>query len=102
MILSLISTVALAILVILGILEYRRNRANIEVTVKGEYVTSLESFVGSTKIIITAINTGRRPVTLIQAGLLLPIDFEDEYFIAKDSIKNIRLKERDSYNYVMD
>ena len=62
----MISTLALVILVILGILEYLRDRPNINVTVEGgKAITPKDTKYGSgSKIIVTAVNKGRRPVTL--------------------------------------
>ena len=104
LILGLVSTLALVVLVILGILEYRRNRPIIRVTVRGGYriPPEVSKYVSGGKIVITAINKGRRPVTLTKAGFILPKKYKDSYFIAADSLKIVKLEEGESKDYIVD
>lgn len=92
------------ILLLLRILEYRRDKSKVKVTVKGHYGIIPEDTVyrPGDKIIIRAVNEGRRPITLVQAGLLLPQNCKDHYAIANDSLKIIKLGEGEPYIYILD
>ena len=104
LILGFVSTLALVILVTLSILEYRRDRPIIKVTVRGGYgiPPEIAEYVSGGKIVITAINRGRRPVTLTKAGFILPKKCKGSYFIAADSLKIVKLEEGESKDYIID
>jgi hypothetical protein len=67
---ALLSTV----LAVVKILDYRKERANVKVAVKGSYkVVPISRTYGNRPLVmISVVNTGRRPVTLMGAALLLP------------------------------
>lgn len=92
------------ILLLIRILEYRRDKSKIKVTVRGHYGIIPEDTVyrPGNKIIIRVVNKGRRPVTLTQAGLLLPRNCKDHYAIATESLKNIELREGKPHTYILD
>lgn len=91
------------ILLLLRILDYRRDKPEVKVTVKGHYGIIPEDTIypPGNKIIIRAVNEGRRPVTLTQAGLLLPRNCKDDYAIAIDSVKNVKLEEGEPHIYIL-
>lgn len=94
-----------ALLLILGILEYRRNRANIKVTVKGGYgiVPENTEYGSGSKIVITASNGGRRPVTLTHAALLMPRNSKTRYLVSVDALsRTVKLGEGESHTYFLD
>lgn len=92
------------ILLLIRILEYRRDKSKIKVTVRGHYGIIPEDtvFRPGNKIIINAVNKGRRPMTLTQAGLLLPRDCKAKYLIDTYSATNIRLEEGEPHIYILD
>jgi hypothetical protein len=88
---------------VLKVLEYRRDRPNIKVRVKGDYKISPTTTEYGDKplVIITVANRGRRPVTLVKAGLLLP---KRGYLICLDSMtatRPVELTEGKSHDYIM-
>lgn len=93
------------ILLLLRILEYRRDRASIKVTVRGNYgIIPEDTRYGSgNKIVITVANKGRRPVTLTKAGCLLPRNCKYHFFYFRDSLDStVELKEGKSHVYITD
>lgn len=102
--LAIWGSVVSTILALIKIIEFRRDRANVKVTVRGGYkiipINHPENPYGDKYLIsITAANKGRRPVTLEQAGLLLPRWKEGRYAIANESLKYIELLEGKSHDY---
>jgi len=89
------------ILAVLKILEYRRDRANMKVTVRGNYAVFPKNtpYGDASLLVITAINIGRRPISIKQAGLLLPRNSKRKYAVFGESIRTVELKEGQSYDY---
>jgi hypothetical protein len=102
-ILAIWGSILSTILAVLKVLEYRKDRANIKVTVMGNYkIFSATGAYGNRPLVmITAANRGRRPVTLTGAALLLPRKNEYKYVICADSITAIELTEGKSHEYLM-
>ena len=93
-----------SILAGLKILEYRKDRADVKVTVRGNYeVVPTTTVYGKRPIVlITAVNKGRRPVTLRGAALLSPR--KRHYLLCADSMtamRDIELTEGKSHQYLM-
>ncbi len=91
-------------LAVLKALEYRKDRANIKVTVMGNYkvVPIGEAYGNKPLVMITAANKGRRPVALAGAALKLPR--KKGHLICFDSMTATRpfeLTEGKSHPYLM-
>lgn len=105
-ILAIWGSILSTILAVLKVLEYRKDRANIKVTVMGNYkiFPTTEAYGNRPLVMITAANRGRRPVTLAGAALLLPRKHEYKYIICADSLttgRPIELTEGKSHQYRM-
>ncbi len=86
------------LLAVLKLIEFFRDRANIKVTVRGNYKVPEDPLYGDASyVLITAANKGRRPVTITHASLLVP--GSQEYLLAKDSLTHVELTEGKSHNY---
>lgn len=104
LILAIWGSILSTILAILKILDYKKDRANINVTVKGNYkiVPSSKAYGDRPLVVITAVNKGRRPVTLVQAALLT--SRKGGYLLCADSLTAMRpveLTEGKAHNYLM-
>lgn len=72
------------ILAVIKIVEIRRDRPVLKVTVSGDWIFHPNPFPGEkTTIAIKAVNLGHRPITLTGAGLLMP---GKRYLMCADSI----------------
>lgn len=96
--------------VILGILkisEHFRDRANIKVTVQGNYEVYPKNtpYGDATLLAITAVNVGRRPVTLTRAALLMPKNSKSKYLLfansVTDAVASHELTEGKSRDYII-
>lgn len=96
--------------VILGILkisEHFRDRANIKVTVYGNYEVYPKNtpYGNATLLTINAANVGRRPVTLTKAALLMPKNSKNKYLLCADPVSDAlashELTEGKSRDYIM-
>jgi hypothetical protein len=98
---SIVST----ILALLKVSEsYREGRPRIKVTVRGDFYVvptnhPLNPYGDQSLLSITAVNIGRRPVTLEKAGLLTQKGEKNTYAIFGDSVKSIHLTEGKSHAY---
>ncbi|MBI4834291.1 MAG: hypothetical protein HY811_05685 [Planctomycetes bacterium] len=91
------------ILAVLKIFEYRRDRANIKVKIGDNYTKVQPNGAVLTSLIITAINVGRRPVTLSRAGLLMPRNSKQKYLLCADTNpRRLELTEGKSHDYYLD
>lgn len=93
-----------AVLALLKILEYRRDKASIKVTVRGNYgIIPEDTRYGSgNKIVITVANRGRRPVTLTHAALLMPRNSKTHYLVSVDALsRTVKLGEGESHTYLL-
>ncbi|MCK4404487.1 MAG: hypothetical protein KAW02_05290 [candidate division Zixibacteria bacterium] len=91
-------------LAVLKVLEFRRDRGNIKITVKGSYkiLPTTKAYGNRPLVVITAVNKGRRPVTLKGAALLLPR--KEGHLICIDSMtagRSVELTEGRSHDYLM-
>lgn len=115
-----VSTVSLLI----HYFNYRRDKANIIITVKGNMkVHPLNTFYGDkTYINVTVANRGRKPVTITHCAIRVPMKSYTElllgdsfrkqgellegksqsYMLAEDEIKKINLADKDLVAYVID
>lgn len=103
LILAIWGSILSTILAFFKILEYRKDRADIKVTVVGGYKIHPPTTVYGDKqlLSITAANRGRRPVTLKKAGLLLP---RKGYLLCADTmtaLRDVELTEGKSHQYLM-
>lgn len=105
-ILAIWGAVVSTILVILKVKEfYRENRPKIKVTVAGGYYVLPKNHPQNTYgdkplVLITAVNMGRRSVTLKGAGLLMPKGEEKKkYLVGIGSVASIELTEGKSHDY---
>jgi hypothetical protein len=105
-ILALWGAVISTILAFLKVREfYREDKPRIKVTVAGGYYVLPKNhpknpYGDKPLISITAVNIGRRPVTLKKAGLLRPRDEEKKkYLLSVDSVTTIELTEGKSHDY---
>jgi hypothetical protein len=104
LVLAIWGSILSSILAGLKILEYRKDRADVKVTVRGNYeVVPTTTVYGKRPIVlITAVNKGRRPVTLRGAALLSPR--KRHYLLCADSMtamRDIALTEGKSHQYLM-
>lgn len=104
LVLALWASILSTILAVVKILEYRKDRLHIKVTVKGNYriVPITKAYGNRPLVVITAANRGRRPVTLLKAGLLLPR--KEGYLLCFDSMtamRSVELTEGKSHDYLM-
>lgn len=96
------------ILGVLKILEYRRDRPNIKVTVKGnmKVFPQITPYGNANLLVITAANISRRNVTLTTAALLMPRSSKTKYLLCSDSVSkawsSMELKEGQARDYIMD
>ena len=103
-ILAIWGAVLSSLLAIFKTFEYCRDRANIKVTVKGNYkaLNKDNPYGDATILTITAANIGRRPVTLKTAALLMPRG-KGPYLLCADPISNalsaIEIKEGQFRDY---
>ena len=105
-ILAIWGAVVSTILAFLRVKEfYREDRPKIKVTVEGDYYVLPKNhpqnpYRDKPLVSITAINVGRRPVTLKKAGLLMPRNKEKKkYLVGVDSVTSIDLTEGKSHDY---
>lgn len=90
---------------ILAFLKVKEYRARMKVTVAGGYYVLPKNhpknpYGNKSLVSITAVNIGRRPVTLKKAGLLLPrSEKKTKYLLAAESIVSIDLTEGKSHDY---
>jgi len=105
LILAIWGSVLSTILAILELFKFRRDRAIINVRVRGDYVFIPKDHPGNpygdkSLISISVSNSGRRPVTLKKAGLLLPRGTaKSKYLVPFGSVKTIELGEGKSHDY---
>jgi hypothetical protein len=104
LILAIWGSILSTILAILKILEHKKDRVNIKVTVRGNYkiIPTTRAYGNRPLIMIEAANRGRRPVTLVRAALLLPR--KDGYLLCLDSMtatRPVELSEGKSHQYLM-
>jgi hypothetical protein len=104
LVLAIWGSILSTILAIVKILEYRKERANVKVTVMGNYIMepTTRAYGNRPLIMITAANRGRRPATLVGAAMLLPQ--RREYLLCADSMtaaRPIELTEGKSHQYLM-
>jgi hypothetical protein len=87
------------LLAVLKLVEFFRDRVNIKVTVRGNYkVYPKDPLYGDASyVLITAVNKGRRPVTITHASLLG--SGSQEYLLDKDSLTHVELTEGKSHIY---
>lgn len=98
---SVLSTV----LAVIKILEYRKDRGDIKVTVRGGYnVAPPTTIYGDKKyVLIVATNKGRRPVTIKGVALRLPRNNQEKlsFLLCPDAIKNVELTEGRDHQYLI-
>ena len=104
LVLAIWGSILSTILSLLKILEYRKDRANVKVTVTGNYkiVATTEAYGDRPLVMINAANRGRRPVTLTGASLLGPR--KKQYLICADSMttgRPVELTEGKSHFYLI-
>ena len=109
LILAIWGSVLSTILAFLKILEYRKDKADVKVTVKGNYkIFPQKTVYGDKKLVlITAANRGRRPITLRGAALLLPRGKPEKtgYLLCADpmtAMRDVELSEGKSHQYLME
>jgi hypothetical protein len=108
MILAIWGAVISTVLALLKVKEfYREDRPKIKVSVAGDYIVipkeSLQNPYGDKPLVsITAVNIGRRPVTLKKGALLLPKGVQKKkYLLGLGSIGSIELTEGQSHDYYL-
>ena len=106
--LAIYGSILSTILAVLKILEYRKDRPNVKVTVQGNWTFNTPTTVYGNKryVVIRATNKGRRPVTLELAALLKPRKKSEEfpYIICADpytAAKPVELTEGKSHDYLL-
>ena len=107
-ILAIWGAVISTILALLKVKEvYREDKPRIKVTVVGGYYVLPKNhpqnpYGDKPLVSITAVNIGRRPVTLKKAGLLMPRgQKKKKYLLNVDSITSIDLTEGKSHDYYL-
>lgn len=98
-VLIIIATVLSVILAIIRVIDFIREKYNVRVRVRRNAIIFDGSEISkkNTYIIISIVNIGKEPVTIINAGLLSP-KIKGSYLF-KNSIKNQKLHTSDSVDY---
>lgn len=99
--LIIIATVLSVILSVIRVIDFIKEKYNVKVRVKGNSIIfdGTEISKKNTYIIISIINIGKEPVTIINAGLLSP-EIKGCYLF-KNSIRNQKLNTSDCIDYPM-
>jgi len=89
------------LLAIIEFFKFRRDKINLKIRVQGDYTVippnhPLNPYGEKSLILITAVNTGRRPIHITRAGLLLP---KKKYLMASESVTTFKLNEGESQQY---
>lgn len=103
-ILVIIATTLSVILALIRIYDFYKEKNNIKVRVRGNYLLHeegkpLKDEKNNTYMVISVINTGKEPVTITNAGLLS--QKSKGYILFKDSVGNTKLLPADSKDYLM-
>ena len=82
---------------VLGILNYNRDKAKIKVTLQWDMKILNNPKYDEYKSwgIITATNTGRRPIYISHASIKLPRGFDEGYLLVAEAISGKKLSEGD-------
>lgn len=88
---------------IVHIFNYRRDRANIKITVKGNMsVHPHDTFYGDkTYVLVTVANRGRRPVTITHCAIKVPTKPYTEWLLGDSFLKPGELLEGKSQSYML-